>query len=114
MKGVLSYALSLGVACLILTLVLGVSATFGLVPWLPSIVAALLCGLGAAVFAYLTPGGSWKWGLLISSASWLFLGFTFFSFWALNTFNWWPLIDAVVVAVVACAGGILGRRLTSR
>ena len=97
-----------------LYLVLGVSAKFGLVPWLPSIVAATCCGMGAVLFAYYTPGGSWRWGLSISSACWLFLGLTFIFFWTQGIFNWWPLIDALIVATVACAGGNFGRRMANR
>ena len=109
MKRLLPYLLSLAAAAIILASVLELSTLIGLVPWVPSLVAAALCSLGAAVFAYLTQSGSWTWGLLTSSACWVFLLFTFVSLWALDSFSWWPFLDAVIVTATACAGGSIGR-----
>jgi hypothetical protein len=71
------------------------------------------CAAAAAVLAYAWPALSWRWGVWLSAALWLFFGSVFVALWINGIPEWQPLLDAGMVLVASCAGAVLGARLES-
>lgn len=67
-----------------------------------------IAGLG---FAFCWPHGSWRWGLWVSSAFWLFFGFVFVSYLVGGRLEWTPAVSAILSAGVACIGAVGGHSL---
>jgi peptidoglycan/LPS O-acetylase OafA/YrhL len=65
--------------------------------------ASLLTAAGAAALAVRWPARPWRWGVLVSSAFWLYLLLVFAAFAANGEAQWWPLIEALVICAFACA-----------
>ena len=109
-----SYAVVLGTAFLALGLFFLTLLRFEIRGSYPVLLASGVCYVLTALFAFVWPGGSWRWGIWVSSGFWLFFGFVFISFMIKGEFEAPPLIEAILVAVFGCMGGILGRRLFDR
>ncbi len=67
-----------------------------------------LCLILGGGFAVIWPSLSWRWGIGVTSAFWLFLGFACFSFLANGVSEWLPAIQAVAILVTGCMGGLIG------
>ena len=80
----------------------------------PVLLASGMSVILSTMFAFVWPGGSWRWGIWVSSGFWLFFGFVFISFMIKGEFEAPPLIEAIVVAVLGSMGGLFGRRLFER
>lgn len=78
------------------------------------ILASGLTAAGAALFAFLWPAGSWRWGLWLGSAFALYLGVAFVSLAVNGDVVWWPLIEASTICAAGCvaaeAAGSLARQ----
>jgi uncharacterized membrane protein YfcA len=77
-------------------------------------IALATCGVVAVGFAYLWPTASWRWGVWLSAALWLFFGFVFAALWWNGMPDWFPLVDAVAALAAGCAGAALGAWLARR
>lgn len=79
----------------------------GVTPLKSLALASLLTAAGAAAFAFVWPARAWRWGVLLSSVFWLYLGVVFAAFTLSGAAEWWPLVDALVIVAVASMAAVL-------
>ncbi len=71
--------------------------------------ASLGSALAAGFFAFRWPSRSWlAWGLLLSSAFWVYLLIVFAVLAVQGRIDPWPIADAVSIASGGCAGAAIG------
>lgn len=78
----------------------------------PMLFAILFCVSASALFAFIWPVKSWRWGLWVSSSFWIFLIFVFISYYILSLqLFWMPVLEAISIMVLSCLGALIGQRL---
>lgn len=74
--------------------------------------AALITAFLGLVFAFLWPVGLWRWGVLASSAFWLYFIFVFISSLLHQDAEWLAIGEGLAVIAIASIGAGIGRRLS--
>ena len=80
----------------------------------PLATAGALCVPLSAALALRWPSGSWRWGVWVSGAFWIFLALVFVSFLFDSGLEWRPAVDAAVLVALSCAGAAAAARLAPR
>ena len=87
------------------------------VEWLgrhPHLTAFAVAAAVGAVFGFLWPGGSWRWGIPASASLWIYFGFVFLVLAIDRQLAWMPGGDAMASLLAACGAAFAGSRLSPR
>jgi hypothetical protein len=109
-----AYIIALLTSFLIFALFVLIRVRFGLPETYAFTLAIGICFLLSAAFAFIFPQSLWYFGLLISSSFWLFLIFVFISYLIDGIYEWHPAVESVIISGVACAGAMLGKRISKQ
>ncbi len=102
-------ALPLAAAVLVFLLFAAFQYSGDITPFESLSTASVGAAVAAGVFAFRWPARSWlAWGLLLSSAFWLYLLIVFAMFAVEGRVDGWPIADAAIVAAGGCAGAAIG------
>jgi type II secretory pathway component PulF len=104
-----AYILAILTAVILFPVLVGLVLVFHLKGSYPLVLAVMLCGVVSAVYAYVWPSFSWRWGVLVTSGCSLFLLIVFVTFLVNGLFEWRPIVEMIILTGIACISAMFGR-----